>query len=305
VADVIKLHLRERQLMRKIAILIIISMVIGAGFLSGCTNPNQSGENNQQGGNTGPKDTDGDGYNDDVDAFPNDSSEWKDSDNDGVGDNSDAFPNNRYEQYDSDNDGVGNNADKFPYDATQSTDRDNDGYGDNPNGNNPDAFPDDPNEWRDSDRDGIGDNADIYDSGNGGLKLTINEFHCDNQQYDDGFSSTPDPYFIVTIRVYDEGMGEWITAKTETSSVFGDQTSIYNAMTVIVDIDDDILYAYADIDAWDDDFDADDVIDLGDDSISFLYPRQTSSKTYNFDGRLDYKDELDGWITYTLEVIRV
>lgn len=37
-------------------------------------------------------DSDGDGYNDAVDAFPNNPSEWKDSDNDGVGDNSDKFP---------------------------------------------------------------------------------------------------------------------------------------------------------------------------------------------------------------------
>ena len=38
-------------------------------------------------------DTDGDGYNDDVDVFPNDKTEWIDTDNDGVGDNSDGFPN--------------------------------------------------------------------------------------------------------------------------------------------------------------------------------------------------------------------
>jgi len=290
--------------MRKMAIIIFVSMIILVGILSGCNE--QSATKNPTNNNPlTPIDTDGDGYSDTIDVFPNDRNEWKDSDSDGVGDNSDAFPNNRYEQYDSDNDGVGNNADKFPYDATQTTDRDGDGYGDNPNGNTPDAFPDNPNEEKDSDRDGIGDNADIYDSGNGGLKLTINEFHCDNQPYDDGFSSTPDPYFVAKIMVYDEGMGEWLTVKTSTSSVFGDQTSIYNVMTIIIDVDDDILYAYADIDAWDDDLDADDVIDLGDDSITFLYPRESASKTYNFDGRLDLKDELDGWITYTLEVVRV
>jgi len=37
-------------------------------------------------------DSDDDGYNDDVDAFPDDETEWLDSDNDGVGDNSDGFP---------------------------------------------------------------------------------------------------------------------------------------------------------------------------------------------------------------------
>jgi hypothetical protein len=40
-------------------------------------------------------DSDGDGYNDDVDAFPNNEKEWIDTDNDGTGDNSDGFPNNK------------------------------------------------------------------------------------------------------------------------------------------------------------------------------------------------------------------
>ena len=38
-------------------------------------------------------DTDGDGVNDDIDAFPNDATESVDSDNDGIGDNHDLFPN--------------------------------------------------------------------------------------------------------------------------------------------------------------------------------------------------------------------
>jgi surface protein len=37
-------------------------------------------------------DTDGDGFDDTVDAFPNDPTEWLDTDGDGVGDNADAFP---------------------------------------------------------------------------------------------------------------------------------------------------------------------------------------------------------------------
>ena len=45
-------------------------------------------------------DTDGDGYNDDVDWAPLDLNEWADSDNDGIGDNADTYPN------DFDNDGI-------------------------------------------------------------------------------------------------------------------------------------------------------------------------------------------------------
>ncbi len=56
-------------------------------------------------------DTDGDGVNDDEDAFPNDPNETMDTDGDGVGDNSDVFPNDSSESADADNDGLGDNAD--------------------------------------------------------------------------------------------------------------------------------------------------------------------------------------------------
>jgi len=56
-------------------------------------------------------DTDGDGVNDDEDAFPNDPSETLDTDGDGVGDNGDVFPSDSSESADTDNDGIGDNAD--------------------------------------------------------------------------------------------------------------------------------------------------------------------------------------------------
>jgi hypothetical protein len=86
------------------------------------------------------KDSDGDGYPDDVDLYPEDPLEWQDSDGDTIGDVYDLFPD----------------------DSTQWEDSDEDGYGDNPNGTNPDAFPNDPDEWNDTDSDGVGDNSDLY-----------------------------------------------------------------------------------------------------------------------------------------------
>ena len=114
------------------------------------------------------RDTDGDGVNDDMDDFVNDSSQWSDQDGDGYGDNpngnnSDDFPSDATQWSDQDGDGYGDNQngsfpDAFPTDGTQWSDMDGDGYGDNPSGNNPDLWTNDSSQWFDSDGDGYGDN---------------------------------------------------------------------------------------------------------------------------------------------------
>lgn len=137
-------------------------------------------------------DSDGDGFVNELDAFPFDPTEWLDSDGDGVGDNADDLPLDATETVDSDGDGVGDNADLYPNDASESADTDGDGVGDNAdafandiaasidtdNDGAPDvwnsgysqsdsttglfldAFPDDASESVDTDGDGVGDNAD-------------------------------------------------------------------------------------------------------------------------------------------------
>ena len=114
------------------------------------------------------RDTDGDGVNDDMDDFVNDSSQWSDQDGDGYGDNpngnnSDDFPSDGTQWSDQDGDGYGDNQngtfpDVFPTDGTQWSDMDGDGYGDNPAGNNADLWTNDSSQWFDSDGDGYGDN---------------------------------------------------------------------------------------------------------------------------------------------------
>ena len=147
------------------------------------------------------RDSDGDGYRDDVDAFVYNPDEWLDADGDGVGHNTDgcdndpsawndsdgdgycgvadAFPDDPNEWVDTDGDGVGDNGDVFPADPADWVDTDGDGVGDNTDafplwpgesadtdgdgiGDNGDAFPEDPNESLDSDGDGVGNNADAF-----------------------------------------------------------------------------------------------------------------------------------------------
>lgn len=124
-------------------------------------------------------DSDGDGVDDALDAFPNDPLETVDSDGDGVGDNGDAFPNNAQETTDSDGDGTGDNSDAFVNNKDASIDSDGDGAPDAWNAScdascqqasslQLDAFPTNPNEWLDTDGDGEGNNTDT-DSDNDGF----------------------------------------------------------------------------------------------------------------------------------------
>ncbi|MGB1766490.1 MAG: hypothetical protein ACPHJE_03820, partial [Poseidonia sp.] len=133
-----------------------------------CANTTAGATVDQYGCALSQKDSDNDGYNDDVDAFPSDGTQWSDMDGDGYGDNAsgnmaDAFPTDGTQWSDADGDGYGDNAsgsypDAFPTDPTQWSDADGDGYGDNASGNNPDAWPSDATQWKDSDGDGFGDN---------------------------------------------------------------------------------------------------------------------------------------------------
>jgi hypothetical protein len=68
-------------------------------------------------------DKDSDDIPDDLDAFPEDETQWSDKDGDGFGDNPDgnapdAFPNDPTEWSDTDRDGIGDNSDAAPNDPT-------------------------------------------------------------------------------------------------------------------------------------------------------------------------------------------
>ena len=112
-------------------------------------------------------DCDGDTYEDLVDAFPLDDSEWSDMDGDGFGDNDDDG--------DIDGDGLANAYDACPLDANEYYDTDGDGICDNADDDDDgdgvldvdDVSPMDPDESTDWDGDGIGDNTDADDDGDG------------------------------------------------------------------------------------------------------------------------------------------
>ena len=120
----------------------------------------------------GCPDADFDGWSDETDIFPYDSSQWGDWDGDGYGDQlngveGDSCPSepgnstkDRYGCIDSDGDGWSDDGDDLPQNPTQWRDRDGDGYGDNQeeNATMSDIFPADGTQWNDTDGDGHGDN---------------------------------------------------------------------------------------------------------------------------------------------------
>jgi len=125
-----------------------------------------------------PGDSDGDGVDDDADAFPFDATEDTDSDGDGVGDVADEFPADPTESVDTDGDLTGDSAD---------TDDDDDGTLDGS-----DAFPLDATEIADSDGDGVGDVADRFDSLRYEYADTDSDGTGDRSDSDDDGDGTPD-----------------------------------------------------------------------------------------------------------------
>ena len=116
-------------------------------------------------GSIGCLDSDGDGWADLDDAFPDNSSEWLDSDLDSYGDNIDAFPNQKTQWLDSDKDGFGDNISGFEGDDCVDVagisnkngyygciDSDGDGWADSL-----DDLPNNPEQHIDADGDGVGD----------------------------------------------------------------------------------------------------------------------------------------------------
>ena len=161
----------------------------GTGSVNGDICPTQAG-NSANPISRGCPDSDGDGFVDPEDAFPQNPLQWSDRDGDGYGDEinkpggddcPDTFgtssENNRYGCVDTDNDGWADVDDEFPEDGEQWKDTDGDGYGDNYlwtvtyvqdeddeqkiielRDQRGDAFPTVPDEWSDQDGDGYGDN---------------------------------------------------------------------------------------------------------------------------------------------------
>ncbi|MDA8948874.1 FG-GAP-like repeat-containing protein, partial [Flavobacteriaceae bacterium] len=128
------------------------------------------------------EDSDGDGYNDDIDLYPLDPTRAIDNDGDGIADTDDD---------DDDNDGIPDDQDDFPLNSRYSKDTDNDGI---PNLIDPDddgdgyddgedVFPLDETEHEDTDLDGIGNNADTDDDGDGILDVAEDEFITIKQVY--------------------------------------------------------------------------------------------------------------------------
>ena len=98
--------------------------------------------NSTQGNRFGCLDSDGDGWDDEIDALPNLTNQWQDQDGDGYGDNAtgpqpDACPgvagNSTFDRLgcpDDDGDGMSNMSDAFPNDPNRTQDSDGDGFDD-------------------------------------------------------------------------------------------------------------------------------------------------------------------------------
>ena len=228
----------------------------------------------------GCQDRDSDGYSDQNDSFPLDPTEWLDSDEDGWGDNQDDCIQEYGFSYldlngclDTDADGWSDSGDPFPTDETQWMDTDGDGWGDNQSGTNPDEFPFDGSEWNDADGDGLGDNQDPDDDNDGYLDtydvnpnrdaaifLNLSTFIVHDAM--DYFDSYSEIYFCVYINNFSRGCVP--DQNSYWSLTTGNEHDITTSF--IIDLDEGIRNHVIEIEAWDSDPFADDLMDINDDS---------------------------------------
>jgi PKD repeat protein len=168
---------------------------------------------------------------------------------------------------------------------------------------------------KDSDNDGIPDFEDIYDYGDGGIKVTVTMINCDDNA--DWPWSQPDILVAAGFAVQYIENGTWTSAGQYESQIFNEQSTVYNALTFTVNVDDNIRQVFTTFVAADDDGALGHTdIDLNgkntgrvstDLTTSFVFnPRINSIGYFSDDGRLDYNtDEIDGAIEVTFEVVAI
>jgi hypothetical protein len=152
-----------------------------------------------------------------------------DDDNDGYEDLMDAFPYNQSEWNDTDMDGIGDNVDD---------DDDGDNYTDVL-----DAFPYDEREWLDSDGDGFGNNADPDDDNDGVADLNDPWPLDERYKYDENNNSIPDMFEASNLDDVDEdgwsNLLEYICDSNATNATDYPSDFDEDGTCDVVDLDDD------------------------------------------------------------------
>ena len=166
-----------------------------------------------------------------------------------------------------------------------------------------DAFPNDPSESRDSDNDGIGDGADFWDTGNGGLLVSIERFELIAGVCDVLGLSNCEPSF----RLQTDINGDEVTDVSRRADFedFLDSEPLLNPVDWIFDIPDDTAYADLIIAIMELDISIDDPIDVHPDSRFFAGSvTVASSFAYRqFDVQGD--QEPIGRLTYSVRAVGV
>ena len=316
----------KRSRLRMVGLALTPIMVIGVAFLLLSSTIIPPGTNSLL---DEYRDFDGDGFKDNSDLFPHDSTEWADNDLDGIGDNDDR---------DDDNDGFDDiqetrycNEDTDPLDREDyPTDTDGDGkcnsidFDDDGDGvlDVDDVFPLDPNEWSDFDNDGIGDNADLDDDND-----LVPDSVDSNDYADTGFILTFDTIRINEQMDYFDNYGEiyicfhwnydYLQSWTPMDYIYSctpsdghwtleDYTTYdISAYSVFIDLPEQHGSHSFGMSVWDADSWEDDSVDINPSSdYNFYYFEYSSQSTnqisYSADGAGDGQG-WDGVLTFTVQ----
>ena len=253
-------------------------------------------------------DSDGDGWSDAGDLFPEDPVDWADTDSDGYGDNIDLFPFENTQWEDTDSDGFGDNNtglegdDCIEVSGTSHKDgifgcidSDNDGWADSI-----DDLPNNPEQHADIDGDGFGDINNGLE-GDDCIETPISEIGmvdsngCSPSQKDSDF----DTFYDDIDQCLDTPRSQ--STLVNITKYLDDNQTIINPFVgcALSEIDADGDLVYADRDLWDDNPDQSEDWDgdgFGDNSDGLNGDNCPFEKGYSFKDKIGCRDlDEDGW----------
>ena len=146
----------------------------------------------------------------------------------------------------------------------------------------------------DSDSDSFADGVDLFPLNDAGISVTISSFRDVSPSSPDPFGGAGDPYFVILV-----------DDQVVTSQIYSDTSSLNDLGPFSFNVSDDLQFVLIAIQAWDSDFDSDDLFDISGDVASkpivLIFDRLSGTAMISDSGLADGVQGHEAEVTISIE----